>query len=83
MDKDVLTTLEANEPLMTSALDTLRHALDALQQTLNTLKQYQDDMDSGLPAAELETLRLAAEALFQAISAYQLLVICCPSPTLQ
>lgn len=52
--------LEAGEPLIKQAIDAMR--------------KYHEAEAAGLPAAEVERLRLLAESLFQAVSDYQLRV---------
>jgi len=61
MDKRTFIGLvEAGEPLIKQAIDAMR--------------KYHDAEAAGLPAAEIERLRLLAESLFGAVSDYQLRV---------
>ena len=53
------------------------------QQALDALSRYHAAMAAELPAQEVERLRTEAEALFQAVSDYQLRTMGMPSPTLQ
>jgi len=43
-----------------------------IQQAVDAMRTYHEAEDAGLPAAEVEHLRLLAESLFQAVSDYQL-----------
>ncbi len=52
------------------------------QQAVDALRRYHD-VAAELPAEEVERLRIEAEALFQAVSDYQLRAMGMPSPTLQ
>ncbi|MGF6392183.1 hypothetical protein [Pseudomonas plecoglossicida] len=59
MDKRTFIGLiEAGEPLIKQAIEAMR--------------AYHEAEAAGLPAAEVERLRLLAESLFQAVSDYQL-----------
>lgn len=53
------------------------------QQAVDALSRYHEAMVAELPAEEVEGLRTEAEALFQAVSDYQLRAMGMPSPTLQ
>lgn len=53
------------------------------QQAVDALRRYHEAMAAELPAEEIERLRTEAEALFQAVSDYQLRAMGMPSPTLQ
>lgn len=53
------------------------------QQAVDALRRYHEAMAAELPAEEIERLRIEAEALFQAVSDYQLRAMGMPSPTLQ
>ncbi|SIS02717.1 MULTISPECIES: hypothetical protein [Pseudomonas] len=53
------------------------------QQAVDALRRYHEGMAAELPAEEIERLRTEAEALFQAVSDYQLRTMGMPSPTLQ
>lgn len=53
------------------------------QQAVDALRRYHEAMAEGLPAVEVETLRVEAERLFQAVSDYQLRAMGVQSPTLQ
>ncbi|MCU0123536.1 hypothetical protein N8H41_06045 [Pseudomonas vlassakiae] len=53
------------------------------QQAVDALSRYHEAMAAELPAEEVERLRTEAEALFQAVSDYQLRAMGMPSPTLQ
>lgn len=53
------------------------------QQAADALRRYHEAMAARLPAEEVERLRTEAEALFQAVSDYQLRAMGMPSPTLQ
>ncbi|UVL91790.1 hypothetical protein [Pseudomonas sichuanensis] len=53
------------------------------QQAVDALRRYHEAMTAELPAEEIERLRTEAEALFQAVSDYQLRAMGMPSPTLQ
>lgn len=68
MKKEAFAILELGNPLMTSALD--------------ALKRYHEAVAADQPNGEVERLRLEAEALWKAISEYQLRVLGCPSATL-
>ncbi|MNP17267.1 hypothetical protein D3C76_1096960 [compost metagenome] len=50
--------LYPDHPMYTDAVEALRH--------------YHEAKDEGLPAEEVERLRLQAESLFQAVTDYQL-----------
>ncbi|HGM4966721.1 hypothetical protein LU640_24475 [Pseudomonas monteilii] len=53
------------------------------QQAVDALRRYHEAVAAELPAEEVERLRIEAEALFQAVSDYQLRAMGMPSPTLQ
>nr|WP_262499600.1 hypothetical protein [Pseudomonas rhodesiae] len=53
------------------------------QQAVVALRRYHEALAAELPAEEVERLRTEAEALFQAVSEYQLRAMGMPSPTLQ
>lgn len=53
------------------------------QQAVDALRRYHEAMAAELPAEEIERLRTEVEALFQAVSDYQLRAMGMPSPTLQ
>lgn len=52
------------------------------QQAADALRRYHDAMAAGLPAEEVERLRIEAETLFHAASDYQLRAMGMPPPTL-
>ncbi|UVM19143.1 hypothetical protein LOY42_12840 [Pseudomonas sp. B21-023] len=53
------------------------------QQAVDALRRYHEAMAAELPAEEVERLRTEGEAIFQAVSDYQLRAMGMPSPTLQ
>ncbi|MCO7572007.1 hypothetical protein NJH78_18645 [Pseudomonas chlororaphis] len=53
------------------------------QQAVDALRRYHEAMAAERPAEEVERLRTEAEALFQAVSDYQLRAMGMPSPKLQ
>ncbi|WGO96209.1 hypothetical protein QCD61_14260 [Pseudomonas viciae] len=53
------------------------------QQAVDALRRYHEAVAAELPAEEVERLRGEAEALFQAVSDYQMRAMGVPSPTLQ
>lgn len=58
MKKTLIGVIEAGEPL--------------IQQAIDAQRRYHVAQDAGLPAKEVERLRLEAESLYQAVTEYQL-----------
>lgn len=68
MIKHIFSILEPGKPLMTQALD--------------AMKRYYEALAAKASAAEIESLRLEAESLFQAVSEFQQPVMGCRDDTL-